>query len=52
MIAKIYSRLGPLYIKISEEKVNEIDEVIKKWKYVYVEIYDDDGTLVISDEIE
>lgn len=45
MIAKVYSCLGPLYVKIAEEKVNDdnIDDVLEKWKYAcLVEVFDDE----------
>lgn len=43
MIAKIYSCLGPLYVKIAEEKVNDIEDALENWKYAcLIEVFDDD----------
>jgi len=45
MIAKIYSKMGPLYILIEEEEIepNEIDRIIGEWKYAdLIEIFDKD----------
>ncbi|MFP3202647.1 MAG: hypothetical protein RXR43_10515 [Sulfolobus sp.] len=42
MIAIIYSCIGPLYIKIAEEKCENIEEIESKWKYAcLIEVFDD-----------
>ncbi|QXJ28693.1 hypothetical protein J5U23_01562 [Saccharolobus shibatae B12] len=42
MLAIIYSCIGPLYIKIAEEKCEDMDEVRSKWKYAcLIEFFDD-----------
>ncbi|WP_167738479.1 MULTISPECIES: hypothetical protein [Sulfolobaceae] len=51
MIGKVYSCLGPIYIKIAEEKCDENnkDEVISKWKYAcLIEFFDEEGNLIDS----
>jgi len=45
MIAKIYSKTGPLYILIKEEEIepDEIDRIIGEWKHAdLIEIFDKD----------
>jgi hypothetical protein len=42
MIAKIYSCIGPIYVKIAEEKCNDVEEVMSRWKYAcLIEFFDD-----------
>ncbi|QPG48966.1 hypothetical protein AB1303_01305 [Saccharolobus solfataricus] len=49
MIAKVYSCLGPIYIKIAEEKCDDMDKVISDWKYAcLIEFFDEEGNLVES----
>lgn len=50
MIAKIYFRMGPLLIKIAEEEVETMDEVMRRWKYVYVEVFEGEK-IVFADDI-
>jgi hypothetical protein len=54
MIVKIYSKIGPLYFQIKEEKVtnpNELDVVVDRWRYAnLVEVFDDNGELVLAYE--
>jgi len=54
MIVKIYSKMGPLYFQIKEEKVmkpNELDETIDRWRYAnLVEVFDDNGELLMTYE--
>lgn len=50
MIAKVYSRLGPIFIKIAEEEVSSVDEAVERWKYVYLEVYDGEE-LVFAEEL-
>jgi len=54
MIVKIYSKIGPLYFLIKEEKVmnpNELDVVVDQWRYAnLVEVFDDNGELVSAYE--
>lgn len=43
MIAKVYSCIGPLYIKIAEERTDDVDTILNKWKYAcLIEIFDDE----------
>jgi hypothetical protein len=54
MIVKIYSKIGPLYFLIKEEKVmnpNELDEMVDRWRYAnLVEVFDDNGELILAHE--
>ena len=54
MIVKIYSKIGPLYFLIKEEKLmnpNELDVVVDQWRYAnLVEVFDDNGELVLAYE--
>jgi hypothetical protein len=54
MIVKIYSKIGPLYFLIKEEKVmnpNELDEVMDQWRYAnLIEVFDDNGELLSTYE--
>jgi hypothetical protein len=44
MIAKIYSKIGPLYILIKEEEIKnpvDIEKILEKWGYSdLIEIFD------------
>jgi len=51
MIAKIYVKIGPNYIKIDEMEIKDLDEVFKEWKDVYVEVFDENGNLIFDDWI-
>jgi hypothetical protein len=50
MIVKIYSKIGPLYFLIKEEKItnpNELDDVIGQWRHAnLVEVFNDNGELI------
>jgi hypothetical protein len=52
MIVKIYSKIGPLYFLIKEEKLmnpNELDVVVDQWRYAnLVEVFNDNGELVLA----
>jgi hypothetical protein len=54
MIVKIYSKIGPLYFLIKEEKLmnpNELDVVVDRWRYAnLVEVFNDNGELVLAYE--
>lgn len=48
MIAKVYSCIGPIYVKIAEERCDDIDYTINKWKYAcLIEIFDDNERKLI-----
>ncbi|BBG25955.1 hypothetical protein [Sulfuracidifex tepidarius] len=48
MIAKVYSCLGPILIKIAEERCENIPKVVEEWKYAcLIEILSDDQSDVL-----
>jgi len=51
MIAKIYVKIGSFYVKIDEMEIKDLNEVFKKWKDVYIEIFDESENLIFDGEI-
>ena len=51
MIAKIYVKISSFYVKIDEMEIKDLNEVFKKWKDVYIEIFDGNENLIFDGEI-